>query len=798
MLPGNGTGALRAHVPAPHAAAARARSAPGAGRFERAAAVGVLLLFAWLLLPVADPGVDAAVSGTAWSVSAGLAAWRCLRRARRRGPGHRAWWLLAAAATAWGTGATVWAISCATAGASPPFPSPADLGFLLFPPLAIAGLLLLPGLPLSATTRVRLLVDGAAATTALVLVAWLAGMAQVQGDSPAADVGRLLFVGLDVLAATLGLLVLDRIRPGSLPAARRAAAGVVVVVLSDVLYSALASTSEYAVGTVADALWCTGFLVLASAAGVRGGAIDDPRPGTRLLPLLPAAAAGVSLLLSGRLLTGLDPVLVAVVTTLGGALTARQVLLGLENAALHRSLGRKVAERTEQLQAAVDAAHRSARTDPLTGLPNREGFVEAVAEALSTALPDAHSAVLLVDLDRFQEINDGLGHDVGDTVLQAAARRLASGLRSGQLLGRLGGDEFGVLLTGLRGEADATAVAERLVLRMQHPLELGRLEVVVAATAGLASASGPAGDRTACALAVRELLRDADTALHAAKADGGDAVRVFVPEMHQAVRRSLQLQVDLRSALSARALQVHYQPVVDLLADRVVGVEALARWTHPTQGPVSPLAFIAAAERSGLVVELERVVLDTACAQLARWRRTSPGLTVAVNVSARHLRERDYLPTVMATLGRYALPPSALVLEVTESLLFHDDESARQVLEQLHTTGVGLALDDFGTGYSSLSRLVDYPFDTLKVDRSFVSAIDGTSGTAVLTATLAMARGLGMRVVAEGVETTDQLDFLADAGCELAQGYLLSRPGPAEVVGPALTRRLLPAPRQPR
>ncbi|MFP5219984.1 MAG: putative bifunctional diguanylate cyclase/phosphodiesterase [Actinomycetes bacterium] len=773
------------------------RERPSSGSFERVGAAAVLLLAGWLVVASPGPSVDAVVSGAAWTAAAATAAWRCLRAAQRGGAASRSWRLLGIGAAAWAVGVVPWAALQLRAAAAPPFPTLADVAFLVFPLLAVGALLRFPGLPVSTTTRLRMLLDGTVVTSALVLLVVFGGAAEVAGG-PAAVTGRLAFLVLDVLAATLAVLVLDRIRRGSLPAVRRAATAVAVIVVGDLVYGAVASGTGYTAGGPLDALWCAGFLLLASAAGVRGGAIGDPRPGTRLLPALPATAAGVALLLSGRLLTGLDPVLTGALVALGAALTARQVLLAHENAALHRSLEAKVHERTEQLQAAVDAGHESARTDALTGLPNRDGFAEAVADVLPRTNPEAMTAVVLLDLDRFQEVNDALGHGIGDTVLEAAAGRLSAGLRAGEVLARLGGDEFAVVVTGLPSAEHATSLALRLVAGMRTPLQLGQLEVVIGASAGIAVRAEPASGADDRQRLVRDLLRDADTALNAAKADGGNAVRCFEPDMHVAVRQSLQLQVDLRAALQSQQLHVHYQPVVDLSADRVVGVEALARWDHPTRGAVPPLAFISAAERSGLIVELERFVLDSACAQLARWRCDTPGLTVAINVSARHLRERDYLETVIGTLGRHRLPPSALVLEVTESLLFHDDDCVRAVLEQLHTAGVGLALDDFGTGYSSLSRLVDYPFDTLKVDRSFVTGLDGPTGRAVLTATLAMARGLQLRVVAEGVETTEQLEFLTASGCELAQGYLLSRPGPPDVVGAVLGGRLLPRPRAPR
>ena len=467
-------------------------------------------------------------------------------------------------------------------------------------------------------------------------------------------------------------------------------------------------------------------------------------------------------------------------TTLLAGTAALLVVVNRQNATLRTMLER-----------ATSHSRALTVTDALTGLPNRNAITAALDAVVEHIGPGDRVGLVLLDLDGFQQLNDAFGHQLGDALLTGVADRLRHGLRGGQILGRVAGDEFAVILPDLSAEVDALAVAGRLTGCLTEPLQVAGFEIVLGASAGVVITRSSE-------ISANELLRDADTAMHAAKADGGGQCRAFAPIMHTAIRDRLRLESDLRSALPLDQILVHYQPVVDLLADRVAGFEALARWTHPSRGPVPPAEFVPAAERTGLIVAMERHVLDVACRQLAAWRGEHASLTVAVNVSARHLHEPDFLDVVLGTLAHHRLPPSALVLEVTESLLFRDDEHVRGILERLRTTGVGLALDDFGTGYSSLSRLARYPFDTLKIDRAFVTDLEGSAAASpVLTATLAMARGLGMSVVAEGVETRAQLDFLLEHGCDLAQGYLLSRPGLARDVHATLGRSLLPDPRQP-
>jgi diguanylate cyclase (GGDEF)-like protein len=742
-----------------------------------AASLGVLAL--WLLLPARDGLVSHAVSDLVFIVAPALTAWRCWRT------GTRAWRLLGAAAAAWSAGSVVWAVQELVLGRYDPFPSWADAGYLAFSLLAVCGLLTLPELPSRTSGRLLLALDGLAVAAALLLIAWLGLLGNLSRvDGGFSTVLAVAFPACDLLVAAVVILVLDRVPVRS--ASGLAALAVAGVAAADGVYAVLAGTGAYGTGGPLEVAWPAAFLLLSVAASrPRVELPEQHRPAGRLLPAAPAALAFTALLVSGKLLSGLDGVLTADLVVLVGALAARQTLLAYENAALRDSLEARLGVVTAR-------SHELAVTDPLTGLPNRDAFTKSLEASLAERRDGEQVGLVLLDLDGFQQVNDAFGHVTGDALLTAVARRLDDSIRGGQTLARVAGDEFAVVVPGLRSGVAALSVAARLTGCLSEPLHVGGLEVVLAASAGVAL-SGDAADTAS------DLLRDADTAMYAAKVAGGGQCRAFAPVMHTAVRDRLQLESDLRSALLGEELFLHYQPVVDLVADRVAGFEALARWTHGTRGPVSPVEFVPAAERTGLVVGLERRVLDLACAQVAAWRREHHALTVAVNISARHLHEHDFLDVVLETLSRHRLPPSALVLEVTESLLFADDEHVLGVLGRLRTAGVGLALDDFGTGYSSLSRLARYPFDTLKIDRAFVMDLEGTaSASPVLTATLAMARGLGMSVVAEGVETDAQLAFLLQHGCDLAQGYLLSRPGLASDVGTTLGKGLLPAPRLSR
>jgi diguanylate cyclase (GGDEF)-like protein len=405
----------------------------------------------------------------------------------------------------------------------------------------------------------------------------------------------------------------------------------------------------------------------------------------------------------------------------------------------------------------------------LTHLLNREGLHAALK---SHAVADGHAALLLIDLDHFKDVNDTRGHQAGDELLCLAAARLREGVPSSAIVARQGGDEFAVLLPG----ADATRakeVARNVVERMRQPFDVFGSQHVLGASIGLAL--HPQHGRTP-----DELLRCADVALYAAKARGRGRDQVYDEGLDTAASERVSLLAALRQAQARSEWVLHYQPRVDAQTGRVKSAEALVRWQRPGHGLVYPVAFIGAAESSGLIDELGAWVLDQSCAQMAAWRRDGlPIECVSVNVSTRQLVSGRLPDTVHDILARHALPASALELEVTESLLLGDVENAREQLERIRGAGVRIAIDDFGTGYSSMSILHRLPIDVMKIDQSFVAEMTHAVGArAVVRAIIAMAQAMNLHLVAEGVETEEQSLLLRSLGCDELQGYLYGRPVP--------------------
>ncbi|MGI4951602.1 MAG: EAL domain-containing protein [Janthinobacterium lividum] len=412
------------------------------------------------------------------------------------------------------------------------------------------------------------------------------------------------------------------------------------------------------------------------------------------------------------------------------------------------------------------------RTDGLTGLSDRQWFRERLAIELSApSSGEDRVAVLLIDLDRFKAVNDSQGHPVGDALLQMVAQRLSSVVREGDLVSRVGGDEFAVTMPGT---CDPVLMGQRLVDLLSRPYLIDGHVAVIGASIGIAV--GPRDGTDAAAL-----VRAADLALYQAKEDGRQSVRVFNREMDTRARARHALLGDLRRALALQQFEVHYQPQTNLLTRQLVGFEALVRWRHPEQGLIPPARFIPLAEEMGLIVGIGEWVLRTACADAMSW----PGeLCVAVNVSAKQLEDQTRLPRVVeAALAATGLPARRLEVEITESALMRYEKQALHVLHALRATGVRVSMDDFGTGYSSLSQLRSFPFDKLKIDRSFVRDLsDSEEAVAVIRAIAALGASLGMTTTAEGVETDAQEAMVRNDGCTDMQGYLVSRPVPASDV----------------
>ena len=429
------------------------------------------------------------------------------------------------------------------------------------------------------------------------------------------------------------------------------------------------------------------------------------------------------------------------------------------------------------------ALAESISRDVLTGLANREAFLAQLQAELGA---ERVVAVLFVDLDDFKNVNDTLGHAVGDELIICVAERLLSGSRQHDIVARFGGDEFAVLLTDLDRSA-ALRVAQRLLAELKSPFSLCGRTVAVRASGGLAVSDGrPAQAPEQRAL---ELLRQADLAMYASKAERTHSVTLYHDAMQTEMVERLSLESDMHHAIAGQDFVLAYQPIVDMRTGSVVAVEALMRWQHPTRGMVPPSSFVPVAEQTGMIVPLTLWVIREACAQLRAWDQcaTTAGLTMAVNMSGRLMSEPGIGSAIARELHRAGMDPHRLVLEITESLLMEDRSYAIQTLCQLRALGTRLSVDDFGTGYSSLSRLNKLPIDEVKIDQSFVSQLEhGDAGRTIVQASVAMAHGLGLRVVAEGVETERQLAMLRQMGCDEGQGYYFGRPGNAE-----LTTRVL-------
>ncbi len=427
----------------------------------------------------------------------------------------------------------------------------------------------------------------------------------------------------------------------------------------------------------------------------------------------------------------------------------------------------------EQREKVQQHLNQLAYFDGLTRLPNREGFRielnKMLAELQGT---DERLALLFVDVDRLKNVNDGLGHGAGDLLLQHIAERLRSVLRAHDYLSRFGGDEFVVIVSEIGESSDAELVATRLLSSLAAPVDIGPTRIYSSASIGIALYPDDA-------TTVDTLLKHADTAMYQAKEQGGNRFLFYHAQQTARVVERLTLDTRLRQALERGELMLHYQPIVALDDRRMVGVEALVRWNDPEKGLVMPGAFVQAAEDTGLIVPLGEWVLEAGCAQLRGWQQQGMAsrLTLAVNVSTRQFEGRRLVKSVEQALARTGLAPECLELEITENVMLIMNDDVRWSLDTLREMGVRLSLDDFGTGYSSLSYLKQLPFHALKIDQSFVSRIPGLAGdTQIITTILALAKGLELEVIAEGIETQAQYDFLRDRGCEFGQGYLMGRP----------------------
>ncbi|TFV86350.1 EAL domain-containing protein [Blastococcus sp. CT_GayMR20] len=680
-----------------------------------------------------------------------------------------AWWCFAAAVSSYLAGAVAYEAYYRFLPVAPR-PSWSDLGYMGFYPLAFAALFLM------ARTRVRRLTLALwldCIVTGLTAAAFAAALAlgallRTAEGSVAVVVTSVAYPAADLFL--LGLLA------GALVVIGRGAGagwwwltgGIALFVVTDTVYAFQVVHGTYTVGGPLDMAWGVAFICLGLAAchPTRGGTAVRAEGHVVLLVPAVCALAAVGLLFSGYL-SGGDPV--------AGGLALCAVLAALTRTGLTFRDVRALAD-----------SRRQARTDELTGLPNRRSVFEALELADVRLAGGGDVAVLVLDLDRFKEINDSLGHAVGDALLRQVGPRLGRELRADDLLARLGGDEFVVLARDL-DDTGALALAGRLRIQLQQPFRIGGMGLTIDASVGVAR--GPEHSASA-----EELLQLADLAMYSAKA-ARTGVAVYDDERDGHGRHRIEAVEQLRSGIAAGELVLHYQPKIALATGEVEGVEALVRWQHPARGLLFPDAFIDLAESAGLMSRLTSTVVDMALAQCRRWADAGSLLTVSVNVSPSNLVDEEFPDEVAALLRRYDLPASVLVLEVTESILMEDRERAVRVLSRLRDAGVGVSIDDYGTGYSSLAYLAALPVTELKLDRVFIGAMTGSSRAAsIVTSTLQLAHALDLVLVAEGAEDQATVDALATLGCDVVQGYHLSRPLPPDQLWTWLQERPLACP----
>ena len=657
--------------------------------------------------------------------------------------------LLAAGSTAFALGNVVLVLALA-GDYQLPVPSPADLGYLLFYPFVVAALVQFVRREHRVESGTVWLDSLLGALAAAAVVAVLLGPAfDLTSRSLLSRSVSLAYPVFDlVLVAVVGAVaVLQRHRvPAPLLALLT---GFVVYALADVEYDRRIAAGSYVVGTPLDALWAFGLALMtfwAARPAEPQAAAEPDRPVALVVPAA-AIAAALAVMVAGE---------VTDVSMVGVVLATLTIVVAAGRTQLAFRHQRRVSD-----------LRRQATTDDLTGLPNRRAFYAAVEARLEDG---GTGALLLLDMDKFKEVNDSLGHHVGDQLLSDVGLRLSEHLRDGDLLARLGGDEFALFLVG-GGRREAETVADKVREAMVEPFRLGEIALTADVSVGIALAPEHGDD-------ISVLLRRADIAMYGAKrARSGH--RVYHESDDSDGDQRLRTLQDLRAALVEDQLTLHYQPKVDLDDGAVRGVEALVRWDHPTRGLLYPDSFLELAEEAGLMRPLTELVLAMALDQAARWHAAGRPLTVSVNLSASSLVESDLPEQVADLLLTRRLPATALQLEITEETLMADRDRARLILQRLRDAGVQISVDDFGTGYSSLAYLRELPIDELKLDRSFVFPMaDDARAAALVVSTIALVHSLGLRMVAEGVEDRIALDELTRNGCDQAQGFYLSRPLP--------------------
>ena len=664
-----------------------------------------------------------------------------------------------------------------------PYPSIADVLYLLFYVVLLAGVLALGIRQQAPGRRMRLSLDLAIIAVGGSIAVWYVVLGPT-AMSASPSVLQAAFsiaypVGDMVLLLGLASVLLRESAPSTRRALRFIAAGLVLYVAGDLVYDYITLHGTYHGGDPVDTFYIVALALFAVAGAAQTAAVGADVLARRSAPRASwapyvALAFGLAILLAANAGEPFFPQLSVAVTVavLVVLVAARQHLAQRELVRMQREL-----------------AHRSMH-DALTGLPNRALVLDRAEQMLARAQRrQTPATAMYVDLDGFKHVNDTFGHAAGDELLVAVAQRMLTVVRDGDTVGRMGGDEFVVLLDDASLDGGSEIVAQRLLDAIGDPFELASVpgqSLSPSASIGIAVKRGAA--------TADDLLREADYALYGAKAAGRNRYVNFESKMETTTNDRITIERDLWSALDREELFLLYQPTVELATQTVTGVEALVRWRHPTRGVISPVVFIPMAEDSGLIVPIGRWVLREACRQAAAWSREGRPLALSVNVSARQLDDETLVDDVEGALAANGLDPASLTLEITETALMHDPERAAQRLRQLKAIGVRIAIDDFGVGYSALGYLRVFPVDMLKIDRSFIAGIETSAHSRVLIHTLVqLAKTLGLQTLGEGIETATQLDHLQGEQCDLGQGFLFARPLAPEHVQEFLTHSAEPA-----
>jgi diguanylate cyclase len=709
-----------------------------------------------------SPGVSRLFAYNGIGLSAVVAVLVGVRR--NRPANKRAWLFIAGALGSFLTADIVYyVLELKSPIGEAPFPSIADGFYLGMYPIMIVGLSMLlrsvsPGRDIAG------IVDAALVAVATFAVLGILYMDTYLTDDSSSLSGRLISIGYPVmgvclLAVAARLAAAARLRQ---PAFIFMNCGLVSLIIADMIYGILSAAETYKTGGFADAFWL-GFYVLIAISALH------PSMGERI----EARDNAHGTITQARLaLLFLVVLTVPVIDIIWGepfdkvfTTTASMIMFTL---VILRLMGLMAVVQVKERQARHDSMH-----DSLTGLANRALFGERV-ESFVNQRKDGVVSVLFVDLDDFKFINDSLGHQVGDDLLIGVAARLESCVRDNDLVARLSGDEFAVLLESAVDRQDAVAVAQRVQDSLETPVLVDGREITISASVGIAV------ERRSNIERAETILRAADTAMYQAKRNGKGRFEFFEQGMHLEAIERLDLKTDLQVALERGQFELNYQPIVDMATEKVRGVEALIRWNHPVRGCVMPDRFISLAEQTGEIVPIGRWVLNEACAQVMRWRKEHPEAapqTIAVNLSVRQMHDPKLLEDVADALSASGLEPESLTLEITESMLIEETDRGSRALDQLRALKVKIAIDDFGTGYSSLSYLKRFPVDTIKIDKSFVAEMETSPTSAALVkAVVDLAHNLGVVTVAEGIENAVQKAKISELGCTYGQGYLFSRP----------------------